>query len=139
MYSKKKRQFIYCYRPAHVKIGHKAETGNKLTRLADIVVSAQCPLFIRLEYTLVSPKHAARKTFPLEVLPTCYDGQENGQTFNYEPAEIGSTESPVASADGSSATIRLVCMTVPQTKYTPNINSRHIHGCSAESPVHHQS
>ncbi|KAI9488244.1 hypothetical protein BDB00DRAFT_59186 [Zychaea mexicana] len=140
MYSKKKRQFIYCYRPAHVKIGHhKAETGNKLTRLADIVVSAQCPLFIRLEYTLQSPKHAASTTLPLEYLPTSYEGQHKGQPFNYEPVDIGSMESPVASVDKSSATVRLVCMTIPQTKYAPAIQPRHVHGCPAESPVHHQS
>ncbi|KAI8143131.1 hypothetical protein BJV82DRAFT_611484 [Fennellomyces sp. T-0311] len=139
IYSQKKKQFIYCYRPAHVKIGNKTENGNKLTRLADVVVSAQCPLFIRLEYTLNSPKHAVKRTFPLEVLPTSYDVQDNGQTFSYEPTEIGSTESPVASADGSSATVRLVCMIVPQTKYAPIINAHHVHGCPAESPVHHQS
>ncbi|KAI9264092.1 hypothetical protein BDA99DRAFT_463016 [Phascolomyces articulosus] len=143
MYSKKRSQFIYCYRPAHVKIGqhHKSETtGAKLTKLADIVVSAQCPLFIRLEYTLKNSKQSTTMTLPLEFLPTSYEGQDAlGQLFNYEPVDIGSLESPVASVDESSATVRLVCMTIPQTKYAPVVHSRHSHGCPAENPVHHQS
>ncbi|KAG2219749.1 hypothetical protein INT45_007788 [Circinella minor] len=158
MYSKRKRQFIYCYRPAHVKIGQHnkqdlAGGNGKLTKLADIVISAQCPLFIRLEYTLRNPKYSTTKTFPLEFLPTSYNEgdhnniganeeqqQQHGSRGNdYEPIDIGSLESPVASVDGSSATVRLVCMTIPQTKYSPVIHARHSHGCPAESPVHHQS
>ncbi|KAI9483439.1 MAG: hypothetical protein EXX96DRAFT_142328 [Benjaminiella poitrasii] len=134
---------MYCYRPPFAKVGQKLglslSSGEKPSNLADVVMCAQNPLFIRLECTLRQPATTGNGfteiTFPVRDLPVLYEGiLENGTIFNFEPESIGTKFSPVDSADGTSATLHLVCMTLPQTEYDPpNALFSHTPTCPAEN------
>lgn len=140
---------MYCYRPPFAKVGQKLglslSSGEKPSNLADVVVCAQNPLFVRLDCTLRKPAASGigfdEITFPLKSLPVLYQGEtESGKTYNYEPESIGTKFSPVDSADGTTATLHLVCMTLPQSEYDPpNALFSHKSGCPADSAVHHQA
>ena len=132
---------MYCYRPPFAKVGQKLglslSSGEKPTNLSDVVVCAQNPLFVRLEYTLRKPtEHGfVTATFPLQSLPASYEGKTE-EDDNYEPESIGTKFSPVDSADGTTATLHLVCMTLPQAEYDrPNALFSHKSTCSVESSV----
>lgn len=140
---------MYCYRPPFAKVGQKLglslSSGEKPSNLADVVVCAQNPLFVRLDCTLRKPKEDGtgfiETTFPLKSLPVLYEGEtEDGKTFNFEPESIGTKFSPVDSADGTTATLHLVCMTLPQSEYDlPNALFSHKSSCPAENAVPHQA
>lgn len=139
---------MYCYRPSFAKVGQKLglslSSGEKPSNLADVVVCAQNPLFVRLDCTLRKPSKSGvgfeELTLPLRSLPVLYQGElEDGTDFNFEPECIGSKFSPVDSADGTTATLHLVCMTLPQSEYDPpNALFSHKPSCPADSPVYHQ-
>lgn len=140
---------VYCYRPPFAKVGQKLglslSSGEKPSNLADVVVCAQNPLFVRLECTLRKPNENGNgfteTTFPLRTLPVSYEGaSEDGKEFNYEPESVGTKLSPVDSADGTTATLHLVCMTLPQSNYDPpNALFSHKPSCPADSPAPHQA
>lgn len=140
---------MYCYRPPFAKVGQKLgrslSSGEKPSNLADVVVCAQNPLFVRLECTLRKPAENGvgftETTFPLKSLPVSYEGEsEDGNTYNFEPESIGTKLSPVNSADGTTATLHLVCMTLPQSEYDPpNALFSHRPACPADSTVPHQA
>ncbi|KAL0090268.1 hypothetical protein J3Q64DRAFT_1808741 [Phycomyces blakesleeanus] len=141
-----KRQNIYCYRPPFAKVGQKlgfSLSGEKPSNLADVVVCAQNPLFVRLECTLRKPhvsNRVSEVSFPLDHLPSSYEGiSDSGEYYNYEPNSIGSLASPVDSADGTAATLHLTCMTLPQVDYDPvNVVFSHLSGCAGDTPTQHQ-
>lgn len=140
---------MYCYRPPFAKAGQKLglslSSGEKPTNLADVVVCAQNPLFVRLDCTLRKPAKNGvgfeEITFPLKSLPVSYEGEaEDGNSYNYEPEMVGNKFSPVDSADGTTATLHLVCMTLPQSEYDPpNALFSHKSACPADSTVPHQA
>ncbi|KAI8095414.1 hypothetical protein BDF21DRAFT_373586 [Thamnidium elegans] len=133
---------MYCYRPPFAKVGQKLglslSSGEKPSNLADVVVCAQNPLFVRLDCTLRKPADNGvgftEITFPLRTLPVLYEGEsEDGNMYNFEPESIGTKFSPVDSADGTTATLHLVCMTLPQSEYDPpNALFSHKATCPAE-------
>ncbi|KAI8369527.1 uncharacterized protein BYT42DRAFT_538912 [Radiomyces spectabilis] len=139
---------IYCYRPPFAKVGQKlgfSLSGENPSNLTDVVVCAQNPLFIRLEYTLRKPKPSGggfdEITLPVHQLPSSYEGEcpATGY-FNFESEAIGSDDSPVDSSDGTSATLHLVCMTLPRIKNaSEDLLFSHLQGCPADSTVHHQT
>ncbi|CAO3658343.1 unnamed protein product [Rhizopus stolonifer] len=132
---------IYCYRPPFAKVGQKLglslSSGEKPTNLADVVVCAQNPLFVRLECTLRRPslKGFMEVTFPLNALPSLYVGQlKDGTPYDFEPKSIGTDYSPIASADGTTATLHMVCMALPQSDYDPpNALFSHLPQCPADN------
>ncbi|KAI8997741.1 hypothetical protein BDB01DRAFT_902076 [Pilobolus umbonatus] len=139
---------MYCYRPPFAKVGQKLglslSSGEKPSNLADVVVCAQNPLYVRLDCSLRKPcnniKGYTEITFPLRNLPVLYEGEtEDGQAYNFEPDSIGTIYSPVGSADGTTATLHLVCMTLPQSEYDPpNALFSHRPECPADSTTHNQ-
>lgn len=147
--SKSKWNNMYCYRPPFAKVGQKLglslASGEQPSNLADVVVCAQNPLFVRLDCTLKKPSKTGigfdEVTFPLKSLLSSYEGSlEDGTTYNYEPESIGTKYSPVDSADGTTATLHIVCMTLPQSEYDPpNALFSHSSSCPADSPVHQQT
>jgi hypothetical protein len=145
--SDKKWTNIYCYRPPFAKVGQKLglslSLGEKPSNLADVVACAQNPLFIRLDCTLrrPGPDGFTEITFPLNNLPVLYEGEtETGEVYNFEPESVGSDMSPIDSADGTTATLHLVCMTLPQSAHDPpNALFSHLSGCPADSAIHHQA
>lgn len=140
---------IYCYRPPFAKVGQKLglslSSGEKPSNLADVVVCAQNPLFVRLECTFRQPLPNgvgySEITFPLDSLPSLYQGQsEDGTPYNFEPRFIGTDYSPIDSADGTTATLHLVCMTLPQSDYDPpSALFSHLPQCLADNTAHHQA
>ncbi|KAI9279991.1 hypothetical protein BY458DRAFT_337791 [Sporodiniella umbellata] len=138
---------IYCYRPPFAKVGQKLglslSSGEKPTNLADVVICAQNPLFVRLECTFCRPTSNgfSEITFPLDALPSLYTGQlDDGASYNFEPAAIGTDSSPIASADGTTATLHMVCMTLPQSNCDlPNALFSHLPQCPADNTPHHQA
>lgn len=140
---------MYCYRPPFAKVGQKLglslSSGEKPSNLADVVVCAQNPLFVRLDCTLRKPAEDGvgftEITFPLKSLPVLYEGEsEDGNIYNFEPESIGTKFSPVDSADGTTATLHLVCMTLPQSDYDPPYALfSHKSPCPAENAVPHQA
>ncbi|KAI8327471.1 hypothetical protein EDC96DRAFT_531823, partial [Choanephora cucurbitarum] len=140
---------VYCYRPPFAKTGQKLglslSSGEKPNNLTDVVVYAQNPLFVRLELSLKKPHISGIGfecvTLPVKSLPTSYGGQtEDGASFDFEPESIGTTFSPVDSADGTSATLHLVCMSLPQSEYDlPDTMVTHQAACPVENIVHRQT
>lgn len=140
---------MFCYRPPFAKVGQKLglslSSGEKPSNLADVVVCAQNPLFVRLDCTLRKPAESGTGfteiTFPLKSLPVLYEGEsEQGEIYNFEPESIGTNLSPVDSADGTTATLHLVCMTLPQSEYDlPNALFSHKSPCPAENTAPHQA
>lgn len=147
--SNRKWTNMYCYRPPFAKVGQKLglslSSGEKPSNLADVVVCAQNPLFVRLDCTLRKPADngvgLTEITFPLRSLPVSYEGEsEDGNLNNFEPESIGTKFSPVDSADGTTATLHLVCMTLPQSEYDPpNALFSHKTTCPAENTAPHQA
>ncbi|EIE85658.1 hypothetical protein RO3G_10368 [Rhizopus delemar RA 99-880] len=140
---------IYCYRPPFAKVGQKLglslSSGEKPSNLADVVVCAQNPLFVRLECTFRQPLPNGvgytEITFPLDSLPSLYQGQsDDGTPYNFEPRFIGTDYSPIDSADDTTATLHLVCMTLPQSDYDPpSALFSHLPQCLADNTTHHQA
>lgn len=137
-------QNIYCYRPPFTKAGQKlgfSLLGQKPTNLADVVECAQNPLFLRLECVLSKPTPSGvmATTFTFDQIPSSYRYGDNDAT-QFEPEVIGTEDSPVASADGTSATLRLVCLTLPSfDDDSSGVCLPHTEGCPAASmPMHHQ-
>ncbi|CAO3632420.1 unnamed protein product [Cunninghamella echinulata] len=110
-------QNIYCYRPPFTKIEQNhgvSSLGEKPTNLMDVIECAQNPLFVRLECMFRKQKQNGEwieTSFKFDQLPSLY--QQDQVDMNYEPEVIGTNESPVDSADGTTATLRLVCLTLP--------------------------
>ncbi|KAI8338958.1 hypothetical protein BC941DRAFT_501290 [Chlamydoabsidia padenii] len=139
-------QNIYCYRPPFTKAGQKlgfSLLGQKPSNLADVVECAQNPLFLRLECVLRKPAPIGGRhmetTFTFDQIPSSYHYDDDDVT-RFEPEVIGTDVSPVASADGTSATLRLVCLTLPSFDGEPSEACLpHTQGCPAATiPMHHQ-
>ncbi|CAO3698734.1 unnamed protein product [Rhizopus microsporus] len=140
---------MYCYRPPFAKVGQKLglslSSGEKPSNLADVVMCAQNPLFVRLDCTLRKPlpdgTGFTEITFPLNTLPSLYVGKlDDGTPYNFEPKYIGTEYSPIASADGTTATLHLVCITLPQSEYDPpNTILSHLSDCPADNATQHQT
>jgi hypothetical protein len=140
---------MYCYRPPFAKVGQKLglslSSGEKPSNLADVVMCAQNPLFVRLDCTLRKPlpdgTGFTEITFPLNTLPSLYVGKlDDGTPYNFEPKYIGTEYSPIASADGTTATLHLVCITLPQSEYDPpNTILSHLSDCPADNAAQHQT
>ncbi|RCI07190.1 hypothetical protein CU098_010732 [Rhizopus stolonifer] len=147
--SNSERSNVYCYRPPFAKAGQKLglslSLGEKPSSLADVVMCAQNPLFIRLDCTLRKPHRSGigyeEVIFPLKSLPVSYEGEtEDGVQYRFEPESIGTHLSPVDSADGTTATLHLVCMSLPQSDYDPlDTSFSHQPTCPSDNTMHHQS
>lgn len=127
-------QNIYCYRPPFTKIeqNHGASSlGEKPTNLMDVIECAQNPLFVRLECMFRKQKQNGEwieTSFKFDQLPSLY--QQDQVDMNYEPEVIGTDKSPVDSADGTTATLRLVCLTLPNfEKESSDKSLSHDQGC----------
>lgn len=140
---------VYCYRPPFAKPGQKLglplSTSEKPSNLTDVVLYAQNPLFVRLELSLKRTRESGIGsdciTVPVNSLPTSYNVKaDDGMSFDFEPESIGTTFSPVESADGTSATLHLVCMSLPQSEHDPpDIAATHQATCPAENTAHRQT
>ncbi|ORX62606.1 hypothetical protein DM01DRAFT_1330735 [Hesseltinella vesiculosa] len=137
---------IYCYRPAFTKsfsLEDMDPLAKKPLTFLDMVQCAQNPLFVRLECQFKKPNSKGsgwiERTFTFDHVPSSY--QQPGLNVNFEPDVIGTDASPVASSDNTTATLRLVCLTLPLADHplTPAVQSEHRPDCPAgHSPLHHQ-
>lgn len=80
--------------------------------------------------------------FTFDQIPSSYqygDGENDGAAA-FEPEVIGTDDSPVASADGTKATLRLVCLSLPPfAGETSEGGVPHAQECPAATmPMHHQ-
>lgn len=98
----------------------------------DVFNYADNPLFLRLECTLKKPAstrvlenidYAHRDyrpgessfvKFPVSSLPTSYSCTVDGKFYDFSPESIGTKTSPVESSDGTTATLHLICLTLPK-------------------------
>lgn len=138
-------QNIYCYRPPFTKMEQNnsisSSYGEKPTNLIDVIECAQNPLFVRLECMFRKPKENGEfieTSFKFDHLPSLY--QQNQVDDLFEPEIIGTDNSPVESADGTTATLRLVCLTLPPfQKELSDKYLSHDQGCPATKvSVFHQ-
>ncbi|KAG0206580.1 KICSTOR complex protein szt2 [Mortierella sp. GBA30] len=91
--------------------------------LAEVVESAERPMFLHLECSFQKPMTQAVElertnlkpsvTFPVTELPLSYTYKEKGSQDNYAPSSIGFDARPVDSADGTVAILHLVISTLP--------------------------
>lgn len=92
--------------------------------LAEIIESAERPLFMHLECSFQKPLTQSSElerngwkssvTFPVSDLPLSYNYREKGShEHNYAPSCIGFDSRPVDSADGTVAILHLVVSTLP--------------------------
>ena len=107
----------------------------------DIFNYAENPLFLRLECTFRKPTSTgvledidyAHRTstgvledidhthrdysfvrFPVSSLPTSYSCTVDDKFYDFSPESIGTKSSPVESSDGTTATLHLICLTLPK-------------------------
>ncbi|GES90461.1 KICSTOR complex protein SZT2-like isoform X1 [Rhizophagus clarus] len=129
-------QNIYYYRP-NFKKPNSLSIDNE--NVADIVGSfldvfnyAENPLFLRLECTFKKPastrvledidyahrdyrpEESSFVKFPVSSLPTSYSCTVGGKFYDFSPESIGTKTSPVESSDGTTATLHLICLTLPK-------------------------
>ncbi|CAG8453507.1 6017_t:CDS:10 [Cetraspora pellucida] len=131
----------YYYRPPFKKSSNPSIDAHEY--IADIPEGfletfscAEDPLFIRLECILRKPAKPIPKTeninsnhigsdvdkiesdkfvqFPTSSLPTSYSRIIDEKLYDFSPESIGTDASPVESSDGTTATLRLICLTLPQ-------------------------
>ena len=106
----------------------------------DIFNYAENPLFLRLECTfrkptvledidyahrnstgvfedidhMHRPKESNFVRFPVSSLPTSYSCTLDDKFYDFSPESIGTKASPVESSDGTTATLHLICLTLPR-------------------------
>ncbi|CAG8506046.1 8847_t:CDS:10 [Ambispora leptoticha] len=51
--------------------------------------------------------------FTVSTLPTSYSCTVDGKFYDFSPKNVGTEESPVASTDGTTATLHIICLTLP--------------------------
>ncbi|CAG8625753.1 5175_t:CDS:2, partial [Acaulospora morrowiae] len=90
------------------------------------------PLFIRLECIFRKPlsEHADSDPnpkefkvagyevvrFPVASLPITYHCESEGRSYDFTPKSIGTDASPVESSDGTTATLRIICLALPRVE-----------------------
>ncbi|CAJ0636138.1 1162_t:CDS:10 [Entrophospora sp. SA101] len=131
---------VYYYRPLFKKSNNSTSietTNNNSSIIGDIAENfleifnfAENPFFLRLECTFKkqSPvfdtlvpstqnnfelKETNHIKFPVRSLPTTYSCTINDKYYDFSPESIGTQSSPVESSDGTTATLHLICMTLP--------------------------
>ncbi|RUS34046.1 hypothetical protein BC938DRAFT_482677 [Jimgerdemannia flammicorona] len=123
--SKDGHRSIFYYRPKNTRVNSKPGTTEMANVLHDIIGCAQEPLFIRLECTFKKPPTSPTKdvheaeevTFPVLAFPISYQiTLDDGSKYDFDPTYIGTGACPVDSADGTIATLHLVCLTLPSTE-----------------------
>ncbi|CAB4378804.1 unnamed protein product [Rhizophagus irregularis] len=129
-------QNIYYYRPNFKKPNSLSIDNENAADIAgsflDVFNYADNPLFLRLECTLKKPAstrvlenidYAHRDyrpgessfvKFPVSSLPTSYSCTVDGKFYDFSPESIGTKTSPVESSDGTTATLHLICLTLPK-------------------------
>ncbi|CAG8534715.1 5243_t:CDS:10, partial [Dentiscutata heterogama] len=140
----------YYYRPPFKKSSNSsADTHDYVTDIPgsflETFTCAENPLFIRLECIFRKPTKTIPKTedtnlnhigpdagktepdkfvqFPISILPTSYSCVIDGISCDFSPESIGTDVSPVESSDGTKATLRLICLTLPQFHEANNSRS----------------
>ncbi|CAG8576020.1 1189_t:CDS:10 [Gigaspora margarita] len=140
----------YYYRPPFKKSSNSSVDAHDY--VTDIPGSfletfncAENPLFIRLECIFKKPTKTIPKTentnpnqigsdaekiepdkfvqFPISSLPTSYSYTIDGKLYDFSPESIGTDTSPVESSDDTTATLRLICLTLPQFHEVNNAHS----------------
>jgi hypothetical protein len=131
-------QNIYYYRPP-------PKRGETAMKFADVLACAKGPLFIKLECTFKKPPppltvdlvrelqkdettnqdfssgrmHNEYQTtyvrFPVSNLPTSYSCTIHGMHYDFSPDAIGTSNSPVESTDGTTATLHMTYLTLPSS------------------------
>ncbi|CAG8503793.1 2965_t:CDS:10 [Ambispora gerdemannii] len=136
-------QNIYFYRASIKKANaqslEKDMAPDLLGNFAEIFTCAENPLFIRLECTFKKAAVPALDTefqlhkdfqseeasvlgdanfvkFTVSTLPTSYSCIVDGKFHDFTPRSVGTEESPVASTDGTTATLHIICLTLPTFK-----------------------
>jgi hypothetical protein len=133
-------QNIYYYRPNLKKLNLSADTHENVADIAgsflDIFNCAENPLFLRLDCTfrkqttsthvlddidIFTHTHGDFERegscfvkFPVSSLPTSYSCIVNDKFYDFSPESIGTKTSPIESSDGTTATLHLVCLTLPR-------------------------
>ncbi|RIA95235.1 hypothetical protein C1645_803115 [Glomus cerebriforme] len=129
-------QDTYYYRPNFKKPNSLSIDNENTADIAgsflDIFNYAENPLFLRLECTFRKPTstrvledidHAHRDygpeessfvKFPISSLPTSYSCTVDGKFYDFSPESVGTETSPVESSDGTTATLHLICLTLPR-------------------------
>ncbi|KAG9304991.1 hypothetical protein G9A89_007394 [Geosiphon pyriformis] len=123
-------QNIHYYRPIIKKNTNFVEQDGvpyNWENFADVFSCAQDPLFIRLECTfkkappMFKASHPGFQLedanfvrFPVRTLPTSYSCTVDGKFYDFSPESVGTEASPVASSDGTTATLHIICLTLPQ-------------------------
>ncbi|ORX93034.1 hypothetical protein K493DRAFT_302926 [Basidiobolus meristosporus CBS 931.73] len=87
--------------------------------IANIMNCSETPLFIRIECVFSNP--AKKDTYangevcvPVSDFPTSYEYIDQEEVIDFSPVDIGTEASPLASADGTTATLKIVCLTLPK-------------------------
>jgi len=62
---------------------------------------------------MYSEYQATYVRFPVSDLPTSYECTIHDKYYDFSPDAIGTSNSPVESADGTSATLHMTCLTLP--------------------------
>jgi hypothetical protein len=60
------------------------------------------------------PEGSSFVKFPVSSLPTSYSCTVDGKFYDFSPESIGTKTSPVESSDGTTATLHLICLTLPK-------------------------
>ncbi|KAJ2955540.1 hypothetical protein NQZ79_g8467 [Umbelopsis isabellina] len=113
------RPSMYCYRPPFARFGYRNSSNDeKIRNLLDLSAYFQNPLLIRLECTFskasAEGKDKVDVTVPITHLPSSYDVKTgDGKVYTLQPDGIGNEQSPVASTDGTTATLHIICLTLP--------------------------
>jgi hypothetical protein len=67
-----------------------------------------------LEDIYHTPKGSSFVRFPVSSLPTSYSCTVDNKFYDFSPESIGTKASPVESSDGTTATLHLICLTLPR-------------------------
>ncbi|KAK9768108.1 hypothetical protein K7432_001511 [Basidiobolus ranarum] len=126
---------LYYYRPSFKKASfslfstkedeHQEKTISKNLSntfedsLVNIMNCSETPLFIRIECTFSNPAKEnvyadGEVCVPVSEFPTSYEYFDQGELVDFSPIDIGTEASPLASTDGTTATLNIVCLTLPK-------------------------
>jgi hypothetical protein len=123
-------QKIYYYRPNFKKPSLDNESASDIAgNFLDVFSYAENPLFLRLECTFrkqtknsrvdhvhgnYEPEEPSFVKFPVSYLPKSYSCTVDGKSYDFSPESIGTEISPIESSDGTTATLHLICLTLPR-------------------------
>ena len=62
---------------------------------------------------MYSEHQATYVRFPVSDMPTSYECTIHNKYYDFSPDAIGTSSSPIVSADGTSATLHMTCLTLP--------------------------